>query len=372
MKFNVGTSDFGNALKRASKAVDGKNVCTWMSGILLEADENSGVVVATATNGAQTISERINCNVLCSGTILLDGKLLTDIVSKLPMGECEIDATDGKKAAVKARGYKTNLSLLNPKEFVCKGDCEGETISASMAASSFVGAIKTVLYAAAIQDTRATLVGINIESKGDGKANFCGLNGFQLAVNRIEMNTNGKPMNIIVPRKCAADIVSLIPATEKEVTMVTDGKHVVFSYENMVVKTQLVAGEYINYRVIIAGKEAITEVAFDTRLFKSAVERVMLLGDGRNKLLRLSVQDGRMSVSARGDIGDAVEEIECRVQGEDIQSAYNGQYLLDALSTIAEDEAKFTFNSALGPAFIKSTSGAGYLHCVLPVRVVGQ
>lgn len=372
MKARITASEFNAALKRVFRAVDNKNVCTWMSGILLKADENNGAMVAIAANGSQTIRESIACNVLCGGKILLDGKLLSDIVSKLPSGECEIDATDGRKAVVKAKGYKTNLFLLKEDDFIGRVECEGKTETISMAAAELVNAIKTVLYAAAIQDTRATLVGVNIESKGGGDALFCGLNGFQLAVCRAKVNGIGSAMNIIVPRKCASDLISVIPATDNEVSITTDGKSVVFAYGDMLIRAQLVAGEYINYRAITDGKQSVTEVAFDVRLFKGAIERVMLLGDGRNKLLRLSVQNGRMSVSARGDIGDAVEEIECRVRGEDIQSAYNGQYLLDALGTISEEEAKITFSSAVGPAFIKSTSGAGYLHCVLPVRVAGQ
>lgn len=367
MKARITASEFNAVLKRVYRAVDNKNVCTWMSGILLEADESNGTMVATAANGSQTVRESIACNVLCGGKILLDGKLLSDIVSKLPNGECEVDATDGKKAVVKAKGYKTNLSLLNADDFIGKFECEGKTDTISMAAAELVNAIKTVLYAAAIQDTRATLVGVNIESKGGGDALFCGLNGFQLAVCRAKVN--GSAMNIIVPRKCASDIISVIPATDNEVRITTDGKSVVFAYGDMLIRAQLVAGEYINYRAITDGKKSTTEVAFDVRLFKGAVERVMLLGEGRNKLLILSVQSGRMSISARGDIGDAVEEIECSVSGEDIQSAYNGQFLLDALGTISEEEAKITFSSTTGPAFIKSTSGAGYLHCVLPVRI---
>lgn len=370
MKISFSVSELNAALKNVYKAVDTHGVSAWMSGILLETDNEDGLIV-TGTNGSQTITQRVTCNVIAGGKALLDGKLLASVVAKLPTGECTLDATDKKKATIKTRENSTNISLLDPSSFVTKGDCEGETKAMLVNAADFISALKTVIYAVAIQDTRHTLMGVNMSTNGNS-VHICGLSGVQMAVARFSTNASGNDWNIIIPRKVISDIISLIPVDSGEVAIQTDDRHCVFSYGNMHIKTQLIAGEFIRYQQVIENTAIQTKVLFDTKLLKNAVERVMILGEGKNKLLRVEVdEDGVVAVSARGETGDAVERIDCSVDGPPMAVHFNGQFVLDSLGVVGDEKAVLSLSTPSGAAFIKADGKGNWLHCLLPVRAVG-
>lgn len=370
MKISICVSDLNAVLKNVSRAVDAKGVSPWMSGILLETD-GEDKLVATATNGMQTITQSTTCTVSVGGKILLDGKLFTSIASKLPNGDCEIDATSGKRANIKMHGYSTNLSLLDPSDFVSKGDCVGETKTLYVVASELINAFKTVFYAMAVQDTRAQLIAANMCYKGD-KVFVCGLNGFQFGVYgfKASLSAGATEWDTTIPRKCVSDIMSLIPPTDKEIQITTDGTHAVVTYDNISVKTILVAGAYINYQQIIKSTVANIKVMADVKQLKGAVERVMILCEGKNRVLRVYVNsnDGTLTVAAKGETGDATEQIECPIEGGDIEIAFNGQYVLDALGAITDEKALLTFDSPVRAALLKAANDGKWLHCLLPVR----
>lgn len=365
MKIQIHTSDLNAVLKDATRAAETKGAVPWMSGVLLEASGNK--LCATCTNGTQTIARTVECSVRNEGRVLLDGRLLLNVASKLPGGSCTIDATDGKKAVIKAEGSKTNMALMDAAAFT-KPASVTQTFAFRTDAQKLFAALRNVLYAVPAADTRATLTGVSVQSK-NGVLHLCGMDGYRMGIAKVPAEVEGSEFAIIVPRKTIADMTGVFAEEEGVLEVTCDGRHMSIASAETALHSQLIAGEYVNYKQVITNTKPTCKVMFSVHQLKAALNRAMVMCEGKNNLLKMLIQDDGVTVSGMGDVGDATETVECSVSGPGLEIGFNGRLLLDAVSAVCEDEAVFQFSSSVGPAMLTSANGGGWMHVVLPVRV---
>ena len=134
--------------------------------------------------------------------------------------------------------------------------------------------------------------------------------------------------------------------------------------------TRLLEGEYINYRQILPGDHQ-TRVRIQAQQFLDSVERASLVArDSRNhNLIRLQLDEDTMTITANGEMGNAVEKLPIYLEGKPLTIAFNAKYLLDVLRVIKDEEILLDFISGLSPCVVKPLEGDQYLYLVLPVRV---
>src|SRR5205807_3959979 len=70
----------------------------------------------------------------------------------------------------------------------------------------------------------------------------------------------------------------------------------------------------------------------------------------------------------------AVEVLEAAFDGEDLQIAFNPQYLLDGIGAIDSDMARISFTSPTKPAVVtgKSEGDPDYRYVLMPIRSGGR
>ena len=364
MKIKISSTDLNAMLKDATRAVETKGLVPWMTGVLLGAKGEEARAVCT--NGTQTITRYAPCEVIEEGQILVDGKLLTNVASKMQPCTCVIDATNGKKAVIQAGGAKTNLALMNAEDFVVPAEIDRK-FRIDTDAQQLFGSVKNVLYAVPAVEIRENLSGVNIQSKGN-VLHFCGLDGFRMAISKVVTDWENEPINITIPRKTIADMMGIFPSLGNEITIVTDGKHIQIGNGAAYIQSQLLAGQYPNYKMIVQNHKAQSRAKFDVRQLKNAVERAMVVCEGKNNLIKVIVEENGLTVSSMGDAGDATELVECSVDGENMEIGFNGRLLLEALGAVNDDEAMLAFSSAVGPALLTAVDKGNWMHVVLPVR----
>ena len=63
------------------------------------------------------------------------------------------------------------------------------------------------------------------------------------------------------------------------------------------------------------------------------------------------------------------DAVDARIDGQDLQVAFNSKYLLDVLAIIGTDEVQLGFTGPLNPGLIKPVGKDDYLYIIMPVRV---
>jgi DNA polymerase-3 subunit beta len=83
-----------------------------------------------------------------------------------------------------------------------------------------------------------------------------------------------------------------------------------------------------------------------------AIKRVALVAE-RNTAIRLSFSEGQVLIQAGGgEIGRGAEVVEADLHGEDIQIAFQPQFLLDGLTGVETEHVRINMDSPTRPALI--------------------
>jgi DNA polymerase-3 subunit beta len=141
--------------------------------------------------------------------------------------------------------------------------------------------------------------------------------------------------------------------------------------------TRLIDGQFPEYQRLLP-TEWNSRASVDTHALIDAVKRVSLVTEKQNPV-RLSFAAGELRLSAgAGDEAQADEFLDCGLDGEPIEIAFNPMFLLDGLGAIDAPVARFSFTLASKPAIL---GGAGdhdsdvapeYQYLLMPVRLSGS
>jgi DNA polymerase-3 subunit beta len=72
--------------------------------------------------------------------------------------------------------------------------------------------------------------------------------------------------------------------------------------------------------------------------------------------------------SSSPDLGQAVEAVEAKYEGEDITAAFNPNYLADGLAAAVGDSVRLEVRDGLKPGIVKG-EGEEFTYLVMPVRL---
>jgi DNA polymerase-3 subunit beta len=135
------------------------------------------------------------------------------------------------------------------------------------------------------------------------------------------------------------------------------------------VTSRLIDGTYPNYSQVIPNKSS-TRIRVPTAELTQTVRAVSLFARDSANVIRLRAQGSSLVLSATtNEVGDSKAEVNAKVDGSEIQIAFNARYILDALSVLGSDEVELQFDGPLSPGLIRTPQNDDYLYVIMPIRV---
>jgi len=156
------------------------------------------------------------------------------------------------------------------------------------------------------------------------------------------------------------------------VTLFYDRGQVVVLAADQMVTSRTLEGTYPNYRQLIP--DSFSRVfELDRRGFVAALERVAVLADQHNNVVRISSEpeSGLVQISADAqDVGSGSESLASDLSGEPVQIAFNVRYVLDGLKAMEADRIKLRCNAPTTPAVLTAADDdSGFTYLVMPVQI---
>lgn len=362
MKFTVTQRDFANALNIASKAIVSKTALDILKGFYLEAYDNK--LIVTGNNLEVGIKTKIDAVVEMEGKAVIDAKILSDIIRKLPNGDVSVKVENGT-VLLKCQKSKFTIKEMYDNGYPTVEELE-DAVYQSIQPEILEEMIKKTNFAVSLDETKPVFMGELVELN-DNFINIIALDGFRLAYKKCELQSSVGYQKIIIPGKTMTEIMRLCQEAQEEVKIGIENRHASFLFGETMVNTQLIQGDFVNHEEIIP-KEFSTSVKINRSEFIGSLDRATLVSN--NYLVKLKIENDEMMISAHdNEVGNLEEVLDIELEGKNLEIAFNIRYFLDALKVIEDEYIYLKFNSNVSPCIIKPENEESYTYLLLPVRM---
>ena len=369
MQFTTQVQSLLDSLSTVTRALASRPSRPILDGVLIDAAGDS--VTLTCTDGSMAIEATVEAQVKTEGQTVVPGRLLNDLIRRLPGGEVTLRLTESNRLQVTCLSSRSNLTAMNSGDYPDIPQLNGKPVELRLASNLLRRMIGGVVFSISTDENRQLLTGCLVEA-GQQEMKIVALDGFRLAFQSAQvpsgLPTDTKNFSAVIPGRVMNELSRILPDDETECEMAFDRSRVFVTFGQIRISSVLLIGEFVNYDRIIP-KEFATEALLPRAEFMEAVERASLMArEGRNNLVKLHLEEGALTLFSNADLGEVHEELSCALNGRPIDIAFNAKYLTDAIRNIDEDEFVFCFNTNVSPSVIRPKEGKGYLYLVLPVR----
>jgi len=345
MKFVIEQNRLVDVVNWVSRSLSTRPIQTALLGIVIEAE--GGKVTLSGSDLETASRASTEAEIATPGKVLVPGKLLADISRSLPNKPVTIQL-DGTRVLVNAGSAKFTLPLLPINEYPNLPEMP-ETLG-SIDAENFAHAVSQVASAAGKDDSLPSLTGIHVEVNGEN-ITMAATDRYRLAVRELTFSParpNTEAVALIRARTLIDATKTLTSAKNINISLApttSNDRLAGFQSDSKSTTTRLLDGTFPPYRHLIP-QESLTTTVIEVAPFLDAVRRVALVTD-KTIPLKLTFAGNSVTLEAGGgDEAQANEVFEIQKTGEDLNIAFNPNYLLDGLHAVSAPYAQISFNTS--------------------------
>jgi DNA polymerase III subunit beta len=347
LKFQVNKDVLSEAVSFAVRLLPQRTTLPILGGILIEADANA--LRLSVFDYEVSAQAEIVAKVEDSGRVLVSGRLLSEIASKLPNAPVEF-ATDGTKVTVSCGSTKFSLLTMPVEEYPTLPEIPA--VSGSITGEAFANAVGQIAVAASKDDVTPVLTGVQIEAS-EKSLSFVATDRYRVALREAAWNGT----------KAADGAMALVPArTLQEVAKTfgnqgdiqisiakTDDREMIaFKANNRSVTSLLLKGNFPPVKSLFPA-DIDNYAVVTTQDLIDSTRRVSLVLE-REAPLRFNFEDGKVSLEATGnETAQASESISAELEGKEIVVSLKPQFLIDGLAGVHSEFVKIAFTNNDNP-----------------------
>jgi DNA polymerase III subunit beta len=367
MKISVTRDSLLSSVQLVGRVVSTRSTLPSLAGILVAVEDEGGVLRATDTELALT-RPLSDATIERTGTVLVPGRLLADVVRSLPEGEIGLEhRADHSDVEITAGSARFHLRTLPVDEFPRLPGLDGET--ARLPGPPLAETIDRVARAASRDEVRPILTGILVQAEGT-RLTMVATDSYRLSVKHTELTTPiERTLEANVPARALRELARVIGAESVgEVEIGLPGNQVVFRAGPVVLSSRLIEGQFPSWRQLIP-ESFEHEVRLPRTELLEVTRRVGQLAQ-RNAPLRLAFSEGELTVAAETpDVGDASEAMPAPFSGEAMEIAFNPQFLIDGIDSVDGDEIAIQLSSPLRPGLLRPVDNDDFSYLAMPIRL---
>ena len=366
MKLTFKKDSLLNGINIVLKAVPSKTTMPILECILIDA--SSDEIKLTANDMELGFETKVDGNILEKGKIALDAKLFSEIIRKLSSEDSVVTIDSDEK-------FNTVISCEN-SVFKIQGR-DGEEFSylpyieknkyICLSQFSLKELIRQTIFSISVNDSNKMMTGELFEVNG-GTLRVVSLDGHRMAIRKIALKDEYESTKVIVPGKTLNEISKILTGdNEKEVLIYFGTNHILFEFDDTIVISRLIEGEYFKVDQMLSSDYE-TKVSLNKKEFLDCIERAtILIRENDKKPVILNIEDEKMSLKLNSSFGTMNAEILIHKTGKDLMIGFNPKFLIDALRIIDDEEVSLYMMNPKSPCFIKDDEET-YIYLILPVN----
>jgi DNA polymerase-3 subunit beta len=361
VRFSVNRDVFSEAVSFAVKLLPQRTTLPILSGVLIEATD-SGLTLSSFDYEVSAQTE-ISAQVDEPGTILVSGRLLADIASRLPNAPVQF-TTNENRIVVSCGSANFTLLSMPVEEYPSIPQISGET--GLVPGEDFAAAVAQVAVAASRDDVTPVITGVQLEVT-DNRLSLVATDRYRVAVREIDWDNgeNTAPENLValVPARTLQEVGKTFGHSSTisvAFTSKDDRELIAFTADKKTVTSLLIKGSFPPVRRLFPTSSENYAVINTAELIE-AVRRVSLVLEREAALRFTFTIDGLTMEAVGSEQAQASEAIDALLTGDDIVLSLKPQFLIDGLTAVRSEYVRFSFTKSEntnkpGPMLITSQS----------------
>ena len=366
MKLRFQKDDIVNGISIVMKAVPSKTTMSILECILIDA--SSGEIKLTGNDMELGIETTVNGEILEHGKIALDAKLFSEITRRVSSQNAvvTIESDDKFNTTISCENSVFNIQGRDGDEFSYIPYIEKNKYI-SLSQFTLKEVIQQTIFSISPNDSNKMMAGELFEVN-ENQLKVVSLDGHRISIRNVTLKDHYENTKVIVPGKTLSEISKILGGdNEKEVLIYFSTNHILFEFDQTIVVSRLIEGEYFRINQMLSSDYE-TKVRIHKKELLDCIDRAtLLIKEGDKKPIIIDIKDGTMELKIKSQIGSMDETIFITKEGKDLLIGFNPKFLIDALRVIDDEEVDLYFMNAKAPCFIKDENQS-YIYLILPVN----
>lgn len=346
------------------KAIPGKTTMMILECVVIEVKDNQIKLIANDLQlGIETL---IDGEIKQEGSVAVGAKVFFEIIRKLPSDNVSITVDEEYHMNISCGKAKFNIMAKATDEFPYLPNIVKDK-NVNISQFTLKDIIRQTVFSISDNENAKVMTGELFEIH-DSELKVVSLDGHRISIRKVKLNQSYDDVSVIIPGKTLIEISKIINGgMDDEVSIFFTDKHVLFEFEDTIVLSRLIEGEYYKIDKMLS-TDYETKVTVNKREMLECIDRsTLLLKESDKKPVIIDVQDDYMKFAMNSAIGSMDEDIDASKEGKDILIGFNPRFFMDALRVIDEDEITMYMINPKAPCFIRDQEET-YIYLILPVN----
>ena len=367
MDFYITKEEVVKSINLTLGVVEKRQTLPILSNVLFEVDESSLKLTATDLESEISTTSTIS-NFKSGGKITAPARKLSELCRLMPdLAEIHF-YLDGDNLKIETESGKYNLSTLPSEDFPVF-ETEDTQSQINISSQNLKNLITKTSFAMGNQDWRHYLNGLYMMID-DKVITTVATDAHRLAMATSSLNeASSESTSGIVPRKSINEIGKLVGDESENVVIQLGQTSIAANVSGTTFVSKLIEGKFPDYEQVIPSGES-SLLVVDRKNFSESLSRVSVLSSEKYKGVRIITKKDSLNISANNPEKEQGEEnLSCEYQGEEIDIAFNVNYLQEILSTIDSEKIEINFFGSEKSCLITDPNSENLKYVVMPLLI---
>ena len=298
---------------------------------------------------------------------LRNGNLSANIIRKLPDNDVSIE-TSGEKVMINCENSKFVILGRDGADFEFLPEVD-RSVGIRLSQFTLRDMISKTIFSISSNESNGMMTGELMEII-DHHIRMVALDGHRIAMRKSELKDLYDNNKVIIPGKTLNEISKILSGdTEKTADIFFTDKHVLFTFDDTIVVSRLIEGEYYKIDKMLSSNYKTRVICRRKELLDCLDRATLLVKEEDKKPVIVMIREDEMELRINTTLGSMDEIIAIRREGEDLNIGFNPKFLIDALRSIDDEEVTMYLVSPKAPCFIRDAEDM-YCYLILPVNFI--
>jgi|GEM_PF-3528963 len=365
-KFACSREILHRGVQAAARAVSNRTFLPILGHLLITAELDRLRIAATDLEIAMEC--HIEANIEEQGALIVPARSLLDLLDRLSDGDVHVSNDEKEfKTNIRCHGSDFYFLGLPPEEFPRPIDIREEA-GITVESAVLREAIAKSRFAVSRDESRFTITGILIRLDDDG-VKFVSTDTHRLCVQDSPVVASKGAAQAIVAGRSMDEVMRILPDKPGTVDVAFGRGHIRFRSGDTMLTSRIIEGQFPTFEKVIPKEHDRTlTVLRDNFMF--AIGRLRIIARENSNRIIMRAGHGNLVLSAEsGNVGQASEEVEAVLDGSDIELAFNGVYMVEALHAIKEEAVTIEMTGSINPMVLRGQDSSDYISVLMPMQL---